>query len=215
MAKSGVEIVNVALGMLGVPGIQTFDAGLGQKYRIIYETARDAMLAAHPWSWSLERRPLQQAPAQAGSRYPYVFYAPEPSIGSVRAVYERPDDDVPAVEGWTRAGVWIFCEFPTPYAEYQRDLDDTQLPDLFVDALTLRMVERLALFVKEDLPTSQYFKRLADEAEDRAQQVDQQSKPTEALSDFSYVNARVGGIGEYHRFDASIQAGPDTVSGGA
>ena len=57
----------------------------------------------------------------------------------------------------------------------------------------MALISRFAMRIKEDVPTANRYTQLALAALSEAQRIDQQSKPIEFITDFSYINARLGG----------------------
>ena len=163
-----------------------------------YESVRNQLLYGYPWSWMITRRTLQQPARMAGStsddRYPYRHELPDPDIGQIRAVYSSNQDAAaPEVAGWTREGNFILARWPRIWVEYQRRVDETAFPELFVSALVPLLASRASIQVLQDAEIMMAWKRIADEARDVAQGVDAESKPNEQIEYFSYLEAHWGG----------------------
>ena len=168
----------------------------------IYMQVRAAMLAAYPWSWLLRRAALVEqpepevAPGVKPSDWPYRYrYAwPEPTLESIRALYDRSERRAPPrVDGWERQGTFIYADFRPAWCLYQRGVSEEAWPDLFVNAMKTKMCARLAMSLKEDMPTTRYYEQLADRDLAEAKRVDAQSHPSPAIERFDWVNARVAG----------------------
>ena len=170
-----------------------------------YPTVRDELLYGYPWSWAITRQvmtvPLQQNAAPTDHRYPYVFNIPDPDVGQVRALYNSAEESArPLVTGWTREGNQIYARWPKIWIEYQRHIDETAYPALFVSALVPLLTSRAAIQVTQDPQIMAAWARVAEQARMTAEQVDAQSKPNEGIVDYSYVDAHYGGTGGFYDY---------------
>ena len=178
----------------------------------IYPQVRAEMMASYPWSWLTARAELTQVPLteaegrddaalamQVRRRWPYRYRysVPNPAVGNVRAVYDNLQLSEPRArnDGWTVQGPALYAEFSPAWIEYQSDVAEEAWPQLFENAVTLKLAARLSMSLKEDLPTTRYYEQLAQLAHSDAKRVDAQSHPSRDLPQFDWVDARVSGVG--------------------
>lgn len=165
----------------------------------IYPQVRSKMLAAHPWSWLSERASLRAVPAAQGEDktawpYTYRYAVPNPFVGSIRAVYDRVEqqsESIARTNGWDVKGAYLYASFSPAFIESQVDTAEEAWPDLFTNAVTLLLTARLAMSIKEDLPTMNAYLREAKEALADAMRVDAQSHPVQVVQHFEWVESRV------------------------
>ena len=208
-----LEIVNAALARIGDDRVQSlpetaeFDPNaddLATTVADVYFQERDALLDGTPWSWLMERYklPLDAGVAHEGTlgKRPdgrYQFILRNPRVASVRAIFDAERAVVPRVEGWTREGQYILADFKDAWTDDQRQIAEEVFPNLFVRALSLRLTAELALALTEDVPTANKWDMRAQDALADAQRIDAQAKPSEAITDFEWVQQRVSGTYGY------------------
>ena len=195
---SRLDIVNAALAHLDERPVDTLEGdelrGNAAKAARIYPILRDEMLSAFPWSWLIERKRLARAPLDEGEQppFPNKFQVPTLNVRSIRAVYSSLNALEPDVDAWTQQGAFLYAAFPNAWVEDQRKVVEEAFPDLFVSALTMTLTSRLAPSITEDIPSANWWKGQADMVLADAKRVDSQSKPTQVLPHFEFVEARVG-----------------------
>ena len=169
------------------------------KVALAYPQVRAKLLNAHAWSWLKHRAELAEAPAGPGDDaqawiYPYRYHVPEARIGNVRAVWDNRRPHAPArVTGWDTEGFFIFADFRPAWILSLRDAGEEGWPSLFEVAVTTELTARLAMSIKEDVPTMNSYLRLAKEDLSEALRVDSQSHPPQVVEHFEWLEERVGG----------------------
>ena len=167
----------------------------------IYPQVREELLNAHPWSWLTQRRRAIPAPVQAGEDiadwpYPHRWHKPELVVGNTRAVYRNNDPDTtPQVRGWKPLGVHLYTEFEPVWVEYQSIVEEPGWPQLFVNAVVMKLAAFLAVPVVFDMELQSRYMTFAELALSNAQRVDSQGHPSERIESFPFLEARIGGIG--------------------
>ena len=186
---------------------------LGNTVALLYPQVREASLAEHPWSWLMEtaslvgipnpRRPesapqgepLPAANEWPGEPYRFRWRHPSPTLGAVRAMFDRLNSDTPRVGDWKVEGRTVFTTFTPAVARFPREVSEPVWPQLFVNAVILRLAERLAVPVAFDMELQSRFRVMADAAFTSAKKVDTQSQPNEQITSFGFVDAHLGGTG--------------------
>ena len=167
----------------------------------IYPMVRSTLLNAHPWSWlTVRHRPIE-APWRLGEDVPQSDWAPfvhryqlnNPFVASIRAVYLEGMRQVPATEGWTVRGGYLWSMRPIVALEDQRQTDESVWPELFDTAVILSLAAHGALPIMQDIETGRQYERKAEMALKNAQRVDAQSHPVKTIPRFSWEEARRSG----------------------
>ena len=200
LAELGEELIPAELTALTLPNAETNH----QIAWTMYPGIRDAMLDAYPWSWQLKRRRLERTDMlrHDAEPQPWKFNIPNPDIGTIRAVFQRQDDQYPQTTGWTLRERFLFAMFPELWADVLLNVSEEAFPALFVNALVLELAKRYSIPITEDEAFARLYDGQAEMALKAALRVDAQSRPAEGITDFSYVNARVQGQG-YGRLSRS------------
>ena len=177
---------------------------LQRKAAAIYPQVRAALLNAYPWSWLTERYAVSTLPARAGEDatawpYPQRYRLPNPYVGNLRAVYDRLVPETPRPDGWSVQGGFLYARFDVGFIEDQRQVDETVFPQLFENALVLKLASRFAMAVKDDIDTMRIYAQMAAEALKDAKRVDAQGQPVKAIPRFEWEEARVAEVFGYRR----------------
>lgn len=215
-----LELINAALARLGEQELEFESAAAKAAFgdagvvdpeddlqRIagaIYPQVRASLLNAHPWSWLTQRTRLVLRPAVEGEdagAWPYAnrYRLPNPSVNSVRAVFTQASSDTPTTTGWKVEGGWLYTNVEIAFIEDQRQVDETVFPQLFQNALTLKLAAEMSLPIKEDLETMRYYERLAENALNDAMRVDAQSQPVKVIPRFDWEEARLAETYSFRR----------------
>ena len=194
-----ITIINAALSELGEEVLEfaspedraSFQSGtffdveddIQIKTAHAYPLVRATMLNAHSWSWLKNRTALNVAPAGEDDDvqawpFPHRYTLPDLYIGNIRGVWDDRRPNMPArTSGWDVNGPFLFADFTPAWIETITNAGEESWPSLFENAFVLMLVSRLALSIKEDIPTVNAYKRLAQEALAEAMRVDGQSHP--------------------------------------
>ena len=165
----------------------------------IYPQVRASLLNAYPWSWLTERQVLIAQPARGDENaeawpYPNRYRLPNPSVGNLRAVYDKLVSDRPRPDGWRVQGGYLYASFEVGYIEDQRQVDETVFPQLFENALILTLASRFAMPLIQDIDTMRIYAQLAERALRDAKRVDAQGHPAAVLPRFEWEEARQGEV---------------------
>ena len=151
MASGPVELVNLALSILGASPIQSLDEASAEAVcaRAQYDPARRAALRSYNWAFALKRAHLVRVDESVPGSYRYTYQLPADCLRPVRLIVPsscgRPFSAYP-VAGFEPAGNRrILCDLEDPVMEYVADVTDTTLfDDLFVQSFAYRLAAALA-----------------------------------------------------------------------
>ena len=156
---TGVDICNVALGYLNVPGITSFDDTSAQAVlcRTGYPLLRDRLLAEHSWSFACKSLTLSQVTAEVyDSRYPYACALPVDLIHILQV-----DPDVFFVRHGRTIYLHEFDAETPPVLRYVARIEDSSLFDPgFAAALTYLLASELGMAMTHDTQLVSYWRNL-------------------------------------------------------
>ena len=185
----------------------------------VYPQVRNSLLNAYPWTWLTETHSMgEQAvhgldddgnldtttgqyyngpnsrPAWQGGQgdpsFPYCYRLTYPWVGSIRQVSFGSG---PADTGWKVEGGWLFSTQAVETISDQRQTSEEAWPQLFVNAVILRLCYRMAFPITFDRDIQQGYKTMAAEALNDALRVDAQSHPAYVVRNLPFLEARLGG----------------------
>lgn len=147
--SSPVEICNMALAMIGKPAINNLTEARPEAAacRVMYDPVRRMLLQASAWTFAKRRAALARlAENDFEARWPYAYARPADALSILRVM--RRDYAPRQAEAWPRFEVReqrIYTTVDGAVADYVFDQTNAgQFSPLFVDALSMRMAERLA-----------------------------------------------------------------------
>ena len=199
---SRVERTSRALQELGETGIQLNESNEVDEFDdeahaslAIFDTCLPIALYGKAWSWLLRREQLNQvviSPSEEAP-YPYKYAIPAPRVGSIRAAYDRNEEDaLPIDRGWRRISGFIYADFQPFYLEFLETAPPETWPELFGAAFHLLLCSRLAMRVVQDPQIAALYRRQYEDAIKAAERVDSQSAPVQRIRRFGYIEARRG-----------------------
>ena len=140
---STLEIGNNALIALGAETIMdlTEDSKAARLCNARFESARDAVLRAHPWNCAMARASLAQNSSAPAFGYDYSYELPPDCLRVIEAygTDEEPIDD------WQVEGRNLLCNETTVYIKYTKKITDPNLFDsLCREAISARLAAEIA-----------------------------------------------------------------------
>lgn len=188
MPYTDVELASTALVKLGALPLTSFadstvEADIARR---LYPMARDGLLSAHPWGFTIARVRLVPAdPHEAGDGR-FRFEIPGDMIRSASAGIGSSDVGLSfAIEG-----AQVLASSPSVTLKYHRRAPETVFPAHFVSALTARLAAELCFPITESNSRAETLSQLADAELSLAKLIDSQQKTPQRLEDFSLIRAR-------------------------
>jgi hypothetical protein len=189
MPLTAVEICAAALVKVGARPIASLEeAGLEAACaKRLYPIVRDALLVAHPWSFTLAHARLDPTPAPARGRLRPRLRAPgrppAHALGRRRPERARPDLPHPGCPAAHRRRRGRGDRLP---AAGGRGV----VPRLFVQPLVTRLAAELCVPVTEGTARAAELAQLAELELRRARLLDSQQATPRRIEDFTLVEAR-------------------------
>ncbi len=176
-----INVCNQALMQMGGKRISGFDDNSVEERdcEAIYETLRDQVLEAFPWTFAKRRASLVQATETPDFGYSYFYALPADCLNPGKM-----DSAVGTAEAeWTVEGEMLLTDEEEVNLHYTAKVVDAQkYSPSFIQALALLMASRLAMSIGKNA-------KLANELEDKyIRYVEQQAM---------VVNARIGNEAPY------------------
>ena len=188
MTLTDVEICSIALVKIGANAISSFDdetveADVG---RHLYEVTLRALIAAHPWHFSLFETALQQVdePSQAG--YSHVFALPTDVLRVISAGASSRSRGL----DFRVAGDRLYANSTEVVLNHQRRPATEIFPAFFVQVLVAKLAAELCLPLTEGTSRAEALQRLAAAELKIARLIDSQQDTPRAVEDFTLIAAR-------------------------
>lgn len=143
MAASETEIVNDALGRLGISPVMslTDPTKQAQFANRFYESTRDEVLSGHPWSFATKRATLAQLAAEPEFEWLYAYQLP---VDSLRLLQLNGYDLGKTADAWAIEGNKLLTDADKAEVRYiARVTDVTLFPPLFCEALSIKLAAKL------------------------------------------------------------------------
>ena len=187
---TAIDIASNALVMIGDEPISSFeDPGAGALVAsAIYSNTYRSLIASHPWTFSLKEQFLSRLTAEpdAKTNFKYAFQLPADLIRIWKIMSHSNYDQV---------GSLIYSNENELLCRYGYQVDETDLPPHFVQALEYKLASDFAISVTEDLQKSQYFEQKFINQSTIARSVDSQGHPQRKIVDSPFIDVRASGKG--------------------
>ncbi len=190
MPLTAVEICAAALVKVGARPIAILEeAGLEAACaRRLYPIVRDALLVAHPWSFTLAHARLDRDPGPGPvADFGRAFALPADHLRTLSAGVGR------NARGLTYRiqGARLLADADRDVViAYQRRADEAEFPALFVQPLVTRLAAELCVPVTEGTARAAELIQLAELELRRARLLDSQQATPRRIEDFTLVEAR-------------------------
>jgi hypothetical protein len=188
MTLSDVEICSVALVKIGASAIASFDedsveADIAGR---LYEMTVSALLASHPWHFTITEVDLEiaDAPPQAG--FAHAFLLPDDQVRILSAGASPHGRGL----AYRIAGSLLHADSTKVVLTYQRRPDTATFPAFFVQALVARLAAELCLPLTEGTSRADALYKLASAELKIARLIDSQQSTPRAVEDFTLIAAR-------------------------
>jgi hypothetical protein len=188
MALNSIELCSSALIKLGASSISSFEDGTAES-RVaarLYSLVRDAMLAAHPWTFATKQAELARLASTPVTDFAYAYQLPTDFLNALSA------------GGHSRGRGLIYqilnrqlhTNAASVVLTYIFRSSEGDFPAYFVPALVTRLAAEFCLPLTEDTGRADRFTRLAEAELRLAKLVDSQQDTPPKVEDFTLVEAR-------------------------
>lgn len=188
MSLSAIDIASRALMKLGAAAISGFDDGSSEAALAgtLYDTVRDGLLSAHPWSFATTQVtlvPLSETPV---ADYQYAYQLPVDFLRALSAGRARRGRGL----AYRITGEALHCDADGLILTYIFRPDESGVPPFFDQALIARLAAELCIPVTENSSRAQLMFKLAEDEFRRAKSIDAQQDTPVRVEDFSLIEAR-------------------------
>ncbi|MEO0391675.1 MAG: hypothetical protein AAF213_00355 [Pseudomonadota bacterium] len=188
MALSAVDIASRALMRLGAASINGFDDGSSEAELAgaLYDTARDALLSAHPWSFATVQTALSLLVDAPVADFSQAFQLPHDFLRALSAGQAGRGRGV----RYRIIGQQLHSDTDSINLTYIYRADETAIPPFFDQALIARLAAELCIPITENSSRADLMFRLAEDEFRRAKSIDAQQDTPTRFEDFSLIEAR-------------------------
>jgi hypothetical protein len=198
---SSVKICSDALILLGAKPISSFNDGTDESSACdrLYPNVRDMALSIYPWSFSYRKASLARLITNPVFEWQYQFQLPGDRIGNPRSVYTTSNPYARPFKEWEIKGDKLLTNELTIFIDYPYQTQEFEMPQYFVQLLKYMMAWHLAYPITEQQDKAIYWQTVAvgtpgDNGRGgymrQAMNMDGYGQPTQAIEDFSLINAR-------------------------
>ncbi len=185
---SDIDIASNALILIGDSPISSFtEAGAGaQAAANLYIQAYERLLSEHPWSFAFKEQSLSRLSQEPDTKtnYKYAFQLPTDMI-RLWAILPHSSHVI--------IGDLLYSNETELLARYVYQVEETNLPSHFIEALQYKLASDFSMSVTEDRNKAAYYAELTSQALARAKNIDSQGRPQQAIIDSPFIEARFGG----------------------
>ena len=187
--------------MLGAKAISSFNDGTDESSVAdrLYPDVRDTTLVMYPWSFNTKKIQLARLLTSPNSVWRYAYQLPGDRLASPRAVYESSNVGSPVRKDWEIQGDEMLTNLESVYIDYQYSVPEARWPQYFVQLMKYMMAWHMAMPITEQSDRAIYWQGVATGSANEngrggyfrtATQIDGQTNPSRAFSDFTLVDAR-------------------------
>lgn len=188
MPTSALDLCATALLKIGARPIESFDAETAEAAcaRRFYPLVRDALLCAHPWSFTLAQRDLTPQAEAPVADYAFAFALPSDHLRTVSIGARGAGRGL----AYRVQGLRLLCDADAVTLTYQRRVDEADLPAFFLPLLVSRLAAELCVPLTENTSRMAELLRLAEAELRMARLVDSQQATPRQIDDFTLIGAR-------------------------
>ena len=188
MALSNIGLCARALVRLGAAPITSFDDDTAESEiaGILYDSVRDALLSAHPWSFATGQMNLTKLVTPPAADYAHAYQLPNDflraiSLGSGGRGRGR---------RYRIARDQLHCNDEAVTLTYIFRPNEEEFPAWFDAALIARLAAELCIPVTENTSRAEPLYKLAENEFARARQIDSQQDSPNRLEHFNLIDVR-------------------------
>lgn len=188
MALSAAALCARALIAIGARPISNLDeSGLEAKVcRELYPGLRDALLSAHPWNFATTQARLPRLAAEPVADFAHAFQLPPDFLRALSAGRGRRGRGL----DFRITGRRLLADAEEVLLTYIFRPHESDFPPFFAQALAARLAAEFVLPITESTSRAEALARLAEDALQRARQIDAQQDTPARLEDFPLVEVR-------------------------
>lgn len=189
MPHSALELCSAALVKLGARPLPSFDEPGAEAViaATLYPVTRDALLAAHPWGFSLAQEALAPASGPPAAGFAASFLLPADMLRAVSAGTGGDDRGL----SYRIMGELLHTHASTVLLTYQRRTAEELFPAHFAAALVARLAAEFCLPLTESASRAQVLAKMAEAELRLARLVDSQQATPPRIGDQGLLAARL------------------------
>lgn len=185
MGLSVTDICCLALLRVGQPAISDINESSPTAItcRKFYEETRDELLRQHPWNFAIGRKELAASTTSPDFEFTYQFPLPADCLRVLSLYYSDYE--------WVIEGKNLLTNVDSPQIKYIKRITDSGIfPPDFTEALSIKLAQKLASYVTQNLKLSQLLYEEFEMVLARAKAADAQEGSYQALETSTIINAR-------------------------
>ncbi|MBL4693564.1 MAG: hypothetical protein JKY92_09580 [Magnetovibrio sp.] len=187
MAISSIALCSRALLKTGCRSITSFDEGTAEAEVAgnLYDTTRDALLSAHPWSFATAQATLARLDVQPVADYTHAYQLPSGFLRALSAGAGRGrglDYRIQERRLHTHSTEVVLTYVFRP--------DETEFPPFFDQILIARLAAEFCIPLTDSTSRSVALRSIAKEEFRRARLIDSQQDTPSVLDDYTLIGAR-------------------------
>lgn len=189
MTTTAIELCSAALVKIGARPLGSFDEPSAEAdvARRLYALNLDALLSAHPWSFTLSQAELAPQPELPVADFAHAFSLPDDCLkvlsaglpGSGRGLVYR-------IQGRK-----LMADAPAVTLTYQRRVPEEELPPFLLPAFLARLAAEFCVPLTEGSSRAEGLYQLAAAELRLARLIDSQQSTPQRVEDFSLIRARM------------------------
>jgi hypothetical protein len=188
---SKVELANRALAKLGEDAITSFQDGSNASRAVAsaYDSVRDAVLRAHPWSFALMRAAIPALSSAPIFEYGKAFQLPTDFLRLV---------EISGIDGryrtWRVVGrrIEVDAEAPLRILYIRRVDDPNEYDALFIEAMAARLAAEMSQQLTDNNGLGERMEQVYRDLLSEARMVDAKEGPPRQMPDGLWLDARRG-----------------------
>ena len=185
MGLSETEICNLALLRVGQPviGDITEASDPAITCRKFYTETRDELLRQHPWNFAMGRKELAASTTTPDFEFTYSFPLPADCLRVLSLYYTDYE--------WVIEGKNLLTNLDTVQIKYIKRITDSGIfPPDFTEALSIKLAQKIAAYVTQNLKLSQLLYEEFEMVLARAKAADAQEGSYQAFETSTIINSR-------------------------
>lgn len=188
MAATAVELCATALLKIGAQPIDSLEGETVEAVcaRRFYPMTRDALLSAHPWSFTLTHLDLVAEAQPPVADFAHAFALPADHLRTISVGLPGSGRGL----AYRVQGTKIVCNADRITLTYQRRVDESELPAFFLPLLVNRLAAELCVPLTENGGRATELLRLAEAELRLARLIDSQQATPQRIDDFTLIRAR-------------------------
>jgi hypothetical protein len=193
MTASAVSLCNEALRLLGDSAITSFTEGtdLAETCNRLYPTTLNALLAGHPWRFTMAKAQLSQLADPPLTEWRHAFALP-PDMLALRHVFPAAEPGAAVLDRYEIEGNRLYADRAPLWADYQRAVEPGNFPPWFTQLARLTLAADFAMAVTNNVSAVELFTMKAQAALREARHLDSQQQPNAVIHASPLAEARLG-----------------------